>query len=500
MLGLRNGKQTENGARRGSGNRFKAAMAEARRFFADELWDRDVAALPRVKRAAFSLCRIVSIVIRGFVDDRCGLQASALTFITLMSLVPVLAMMFSVAKGLGFQTVLMEKVGLEKVETREVTEGKEVIRIHFRVPEPRDGQTEPSGVASLTEPAQKVIFQIFQSVENTNLGSLGIVGLLMLFWAAIKSISKVENTFNSIWGVQVSRPLLRKFSDYISVLFVIPVFFLAATSANAAVSSPAVIARMQSLFGPLALLYQQMIRLSGLLIITVALAFAYAFIPNTKVRLFPALAAGLVGGILWDRTQWLYLTCQVGLAKNNAIYGTFAAIPFFLAWLYANWTIILFGAEVSFAVQNHRTYRLEGISSQASHSVREMLGMIFTFEACRSLSEGKGSWNAGEFAETFTVPSRLMSDVSNTLVSRGILVPVADENDCFVPGRDMDVLSLADIEAAFRQADDPNISQFAKLADGGLREAYMRGYRDFDNQLSKTTFRELLRAREAAGA
>lgn len=479
------------------GNGLRTAITDAKRFFIDEIWDQDTSGLPGLKRAGISFCRIIMIVIKGFFSDKCGLQASALTYITLMSLIPILALMFSVSKGMGAQNRLMEVIGLQKVEHMEIVNGEETLVAQFEVVPPATPGEEPRKLAALPVPAQRVVTQIFTYVENTNLVKLGTIGFIMVFSAVITSLAKVESTFNSIWGVQTSRTWLRKFTDYISVLVIVPVFFLAATSAVATMSSPALINELREWLGPVASLYARLIRLSGFLFIALAFSFLYSFMPNMRVRVFPALTAGIVGGLLWYFLQWLYITSQVGLAKFNAIYGTFAAVPFFLAWLYANWTIVLFGAEVSFAVQNHRTYLMEGMSVSAPHSVREALGLVFAMETCRSMLTGEAPWDSVSYAQKHTIPARLMSDVGSALVESHILFPVVGEAGHYVPALDIGSLTPGHVERALRKAEDPYAVQFGRLAGRLLRDVFAEGYSQFDAKLSSVSFRELLTQAES---
>ncbi|MBN2451989.1 MAG: YihY/virulence factor BrkB family protein [Lentisphaeria bacterium] len=481
---------------------LKTFVTDARRFFQEELWDRDVVGLPAMKRLLFSLCRVGAIVVKGFKADNCGLQASALTYITLMSMIPVLAMMFSFSKGIGMQNHLFEVLGLERLEVREVVDGVESMRVEFRLIEPpasdaaADHGGEPgSFLRNLPQPMQKVITTILSYVENTRFGTLGLVGSLLLMWAVVKAMSKLESSFNTIWGISATRPLFRKFTEYLFVLMILPVLFLAATSVNTVLSSPAMVGRIGVWFGPLAGLYQRMLRLSGIVLVVAAFGFLYKFMPNTKVALFPAAAAGLVGGVLWYVAQWAYITFQIGVTNYNAIYGTFAAVPFFLAWLYVNWTIVLFGAEVSFAVQNHRTYRSEGASREASLAARMMLGMIITHEACRAFLNGTGPWCPAQWARDHAIPARMAVGVVEKLLQAGVVVAVAGEaqkDPCVMPGRAVEKLSLADIEEAFRAKGEAYARRFVEFLPAPAAAAFEGSYNAFIGDLSRLSFRDIL--------
>ena len=248
---------------------IRTAIADAKLFVNQKLWDRDLAALPRVKRLAFSSCRIITIVIKGFISDRCALQASALTYISLMSMVPVLALMLSLSKGFGAQEMLMETIGIRRIGTvASSTNGPAANGDVQNAPQaaqapPADPLGEGSGddmgacfeviegskLSELPPQAAKVVQVIFAYVDNTNFKRLGVVGLLFLLVSVLKAAGKVEQSFNLIWGIHESRSVYRKFSDYLSVLIVVPVLMLGATSVNTALSSEHVETVVQTVGG-----------------------------------------------------------------------------------------------------------------------------------------------------------------------------------------------------------------------------------------------------------
>ncbi|MCK5802102.1 MAG: YihY family inner membrane protein [Lentisphaeria bacterium] len=491
-------------------------IADARRFFLEELWNDLDRGVSPVKRMVRTSCRIVTIVIRGFLGDNCGLQSSALTYITLMSMVPVLAFTFSASKGFGTHDMLIGTIGLEKHEipvaaSPDSKTGKPEIVVEYRViPDESAGDENTPGnvdegssnllgvrASSLPEPMQKALVTVFNYVEKTSVKALGLFGLLLMLLTVVKAMSKLEQTFNHIWGVRKARPFFRKMAEYFLVLILIPFIFLAATAANAALGSGAVVAQMREVAGPLAIVYQQAIRLSGLLFICGAFTFLYMFMPNTRVRLFPGMVGGFTAGVTWSAIQILYISAQIGLAKYNAIYGTFAAVPFFLAWVYANWTIVLLGVEVSFAVQHHRTYILESGTPRVPPAAREMLAMVLTYEICRSLHENRGPWSLAGFSDDNAVPARLISDVLDTLAESGILAPVAGMEGTYVPARDLAQLTVGDVEAVFRHADDPMARSLRRVAPKALSTLVAEKYSVFHDGLSANTFRDLIVAETA---
>lgn len=478
----------------------------AQRFLAEDLWDLDVALLPGPRRLLFAVCRIATIVVRGFTTDNCGLQASALTYITLMSMIPVLALMFSFSKGMGMQNRLIELIGLQRNEIVEQADGHEKRRVEFSVAPPGSLEAQAAGsgqlaLGGLPEPLQRVVTTVFAYVENTSFGALGLVGSLLLLWGAVQAMIKLEETFNQIWGVRTPRPLFRRCTEYFFVLALLPVLLVVVTSVNAALSAPAVIDRISLWFGPLAGLYTGILRLFGVAVIVGAFTFLFRFMPNTEVKTMPALLAGLVGGGLWYATQWAYITFQIGVTHYNAIYGTFAAVPFFLAWLYTNWIIVLLGGELSFAAQNYRTYVLGGSAAAASPAARAVLGLVLTYEACRAFLAGEHAWRLAEFARVHAIPVRLVASVAAMLVAEGILVPVdlgGDQERAYVPGKPPESLTLADVERAVRADNKQYTRQLLRLAPERVARTMLENYDGFLDHLSTVTFRALVEREKAA--
>lgn len=467
---------TEQSAPRSLIETIRGFFSDARQFFHDELWDMDLRTLPRMKQFVVSLIRICGIVLKGFADDKCTLQASALTYFTLMSLVPVLALMFFVAKGAGAQGKLMEFVGLESM----VDTGEYVV-------------VAGSKLAELPEQAAAIAKVLFAAVDNANFGAIGIVGIVFLLWAAVKVMTKIEDAFNTIWGIYESRKLMQKFAYYLAVLFMVPILVLVATSTNALLSSERVTAQLQENLGPLFYAYQKGLGLTGLFVIFMAFIVLYMFMPNTRVRVFPALVGGVIGGGIWYLLQIFYFAAQVGLAQKNAIYGTFSAFPLFLVWLYMSWVVVLFGAEISFAIQNYRTYIQERHARGASFATRQTLGMLVVHQISKSHFEGLGPWDQQEFCVQYGIPTRLVLSIAEDLRQAGIIAPVQAKGGVrYLPCNDIARLTLRDVEHALIGDVSKAVSQAATHQSAALQNVYAEHFKDFSEALGDTTFREVV--------
>ncbi|MGD8353182.1 MAG: YihY/virulence factor BrkB family protein, partial [Pseudomonadota bacterium] len=284
--------------------------------------------------------RIILLTFRGFVENRCQLRASSLTFYSLLSIVPVMAMAFGVAKGFGFQRTLQREVG-------------KILSAHREI-------------------AEQIMNFANNLLDNTRGGLVAGIGFAFLVWTVVKVLSNIEHSFNEIWGVQESRTWVRKVSDYLSLMFLLPLLFLVSSAATVVVAGQVkAIMTHVSLLGYLAPVIHVLLRLLPLLVIWFMFTLLYIFMPNTHVKIRAALVAGIAAGSAYQLFQFLYVTFQIGVAKYNAIYGSFAALPLFLIWLQASWMIVLSGAELSFATQNVDTYEFEPDANLASPAFRK---------------------------------------------------------------------------------------------------------------------------------
>lgn len=398
----------------------KETFQKAKKFVVDDVWEIDFNALSFLKRFSFGFVKVCFIVVRGFSRDNCPLHASALTYITLMSMVPLIAMMFSVAKGFGggdrLQSLIQEQT------------------------------------SQLPENVTAVLNNMMGYVENTNFGVLGAVGVLLLFYTVIAMMGKIESSFNSIWGIQSHRTFFRKFSDYISVLLVVPLLMLAATSINASLSTNSFILFLQDKVPLFADIYEAAAQFTGIVFVWIAFTLVFMFMPNTQVRILSALTGGIVAGTLWQWLQWAYIHLQVGVAKYNAIYGTFASIPIFLAWLYLCWLIVLFGCEVAFAIQNYRTYEEEGASLKTNQSTREALALTMLIDLAQKFERGQGAWSLTQFAYDHHIPIRLSRDIFHQLSDEKLVLIAEGKNSSFMPGLPLEKIKVKDVYAALRGA------------------------------------------------
>jgi len=347
-------------------------------------------------------------------ERRCYLRASALTLYSLLSVVPTAAMAFGVAKGFGLQK-LLEKELLHRLQGQE-------------------------------EAVHRIITFANSMLEETRGGLIAGIGVVALFWLIVKLLGNIENAFNDIWGIQRARRFGRKLSDYLSVMFICPLLLVTASSLTVFITTRlAHITRQIGLPGTVSPAITHLLNLLPLCVIWLLFTFIYIFMPNTKVHFRPALWGGIVGGIIYQVAQWGYITFQIGVSRYGAIYGSFAALPLFLIWLQISWLIVLFGAEISFAVQNVDTYEFEPDCLRIKPSFRRLLALSITHVCVRNFVKGEAPWNAEKISHELEIPIRLVHQILFDLVEGRILSEVREtvEGDPdYQPARDVNNLTL----------------------------------------------------------
>ncbi|HEY2989415.1 MAG TPA: YhjD/YihY/BrkB family envelope integrity protein [Candidatus Binatia bacterium] len=431
--------------------------------FQEELLRADIADFPRLKRHLYRHLRIFYGAVQGFLDNWCPLHASALTYTTLLSLVPLLALMFSILKGLGVQN-----------------------------------QLEPILLEKLSAGSEEIVNQIISYIDKTNVKALGAVGLVGLLATAISLIGNIELALNRIWGVQRPRSLGRKFSDYLSVLLTCPVLFVAALGLTSSIQSAGFVQSILELPG-MSYLVLFLAFLSPYVLMWIALTFIYSYLPNTKVRIQSALYGGIIAGTLWQLAQWGYVHFQVGVARYNAIYGAFAQLPIFLVWLYTGWSIVLFGAVLSFAHQNIKTYGKDPTISDAPYSLKEELGVKLLWLIGKNFDAGAGPQSAEALAQKLAVPVKLVSEILEQHCRAGFLVAATrdPQEPIYVLARPPEKLRLDEVIDAMRQYGGHDLKIKRIEGEETLQKTLERIAEARRKALSRVTLRDLLSEKSA---
>lgn len=379
-----------------------------------DLWRERVKDQPRHRSIFIRLIQIIVLAVRGFIENDCKFKASALTFFSLLSMVPIIALIFGIAKGFGMQKQVEEQL---------------LQRMH--------GQEEVIG---------KVIEFSNKMLENTSGGIIAGIGVAVLFWAIIKLLSNIETSFNSIWGIMKPRSFGRKFSDYISMILVCPILLVISGGVNVFVNSQAkIILAKIPLLQSLGLVFWIPAKMLPLVTLWIVFTFIFIFMPNTKVKFSAGLFAGIIAGTLIQVVQWAYVAFQIGVAKAGAIYGSFAAIPLFLVWLQISWLIVLFGAEISFACQNVETYEFEPDCMSASRSYRNLLSLLITHRVIEKFCNNEKPADAPQISHELEMPIRLARQLLYDLSESGVLSEVRNYKErefAYQPAVDVEKITV----------------------------------------------------------
>jgi membrane protein len=397
-------------------------MRGFRRRVLDPLWQAEPADLTRVKRLLSSFIKIAFLVGRDFIENLVKLQAMALAFKTLLSIAPLLAVIFSILKGFG---------------------------VHNRI--------EPvlaEALAPLGERGQEVTSHLIGFVDKMSAGALGSVGVVTLFITVLSLMGTIEQAFNTIWRVRFPRKLARRFSDYLSVLLVGPVLVFAALTITATLQSNSFVRTLLALepFGTVMLI---MLRIVPYVTLWGAFTFSYLFIPNTRVRLRSALVGGLVAAILWQTVGWGFATFVASSTRYYAIYSSFAILLLFLLWLYVGWVIVLLGAQVSHAHQHIRFYYGHRENLARSPAGREKLALQLLLLIGRNFHQGLSPMSITDLANRLQLPAALVKDFLEMFQQSRLVLPLADE-ETFVLGRAAEKIRIKEILDCVRTSGDTN--------------------------------------------
>ena len=461
------------------------AMARrAASFFSQDVWDVEVSALRGIRRFVVRTVRIVFLAAFGFHRDECVLRASSLTFMTLLSVVPVLALSLSVSKGVmdgdelrtraksAIHTAFANYFPAAAVQDAAPEDGAGAAEVAAEAAVAEDspadssagGAADGAGEDAVEDASaaksggldeeffQGLASKAFDIVDGLNFRALGGIGLLLLVWTVVSLIGNIEKAFNRIWGVTENRPLMRKFTDYLSVIVVLPALAIAASSVPLVAELQD---RVNSLDG------WAVSRLAGIpvfktiwviLLLTVSFSFLLRFTPNTRVRLWPGMLGGFVAAVGFSCWLKICLSLQLGVARYSSFFGSFAAVPILLFWGYVSWVVVLVACEVSFAAQNADTYQMERGWERPSPRARLLLAAALLRELAASVAAGDGILDAVRFNRRHRIPVRFVRDVSSRLVAAGILAPVAGRDKTFVARVDLQRWRVSDLVDALMRS------------------------------------------------
>ncbi len=379
----------------------------------------------RSKRWAVRQFKILTITAKGFGAHTLNIRSAALTFYALMAIVPIAAVVFGVVKGFGIDQKFIES-------------------LHTSMPQYN------TLIDYVIEFADNLI-------QRTKGGWLMGVGSVVFLWAIIKVFSNIESSFNHIWEVHKSRSLARKMSDYLTIIFIAPLLWVASNSLSIYLKSTIAYYTGNTV---IEFLYTVASFIAAWFMFT----FVYKMMPNTKVKFSCALNAGIIAGTIFQIFQIVYLYIQSEVSAYNAIYGSFAALPLFLIWMQASWQILLFGTELSYAYQNIYSYEKELEVGEINYRTRTKVMVSVMCEVIKHFKQNKGAISPETIASNLEMSSRLVFDVIFELDKANLICAVKDDSEDkiskYIPARDINTIRISDVIMAI-QEQGKDISEIA---------------------------------------
>jgi len=390
-------------------------------FFNITLWQEPPKQVNILFRWLIDSVRVSFIVIRELTKGELNLRAMSLVFTTLLSLVPLIAVAFSVLKAFG---------------------------VH--------NQLEPfllSALEPLGPQGAEITNNIIGFVQNIKVGVLGSLGVAMLFYTIIALIQKIENAFNFVWRIQQARTLARRFTDYLSVVMIGPVLVVTAMGIAATVMNNEVVVSLQAIepFGTLLLFVSKLI---PYLMIILAFTFLYMFIPNTRVEFKSAFIGGIVAGVLWVTIGKIFASFVASSSSYTAIYSSFAILFFFMIWLYLGWLILLTGSQVAFYLQHPKLVRLGRQSYSLSPRQREQEGLWLMVLIAKQFYQQKPALTLQELEHHTQLATELLQELLLALEKGALIVEVVSEEMSYVPATDSSEIKVKHILDCLRQAEE----------------------------------------------
>ena len=360
----------------------------------------------------------IKLVYQTMTGRNVSLRASALTYITLISFIPMLAFIFSILKTFKVDYPLRYFIEL--------------------IP----GLNNITGI-------------VLDFIKNTNFATLGPIGLVVTLLATFFTIGSMEKTINDIWGIQQKRPFFVRMSYHTSIIVLAPFIFTLSIGINALLAKG-----MHARFLPDIAIFQHALGILMVFlpyfVIWLLFTFIYKIIPYTNVRLTSAIFGAIVGGTLWQLTLMLYTKFQFGLSRYNVIYSGFASFPFFMIWLYLSWLMLILGAAAAYIHQNYSRFRESAGTEEVSYSFRERLALRVFMAIAQNFSMGKDPLTIDELAEVINIPVHLINEVLFTLQSEGLISSTAEEGT-YLPSRDLSRIRFIDVLSALRNhGEQPN--------------------------------------------
>ena len=385
------------------------------------LWDTSLTSLPRWEAWSIQMLRILVATGRDIAEGMLTLRAMGLVYTTLLSLVPLLAVSFSVLKGFG---------------------------VHNQVEPMLLNLLQPLG-----EKGVELTDKIIGFVDNVNVRVLGGLSLVFLFYTVISLMTKIEQSLNNTWRIRGGRNFIQRITEYLSVVMIGPILIFTGVGLTASISTSAVGSALASMEGFGMLVYYAG-RLASFMLIVGALTFIYMLVPNTRVKLTSAFTGAVVAALLWKLNGKLFALFVAGSTNYSAIYSSFAVVIIFMIWLYLSWLILLIGASVSFYYQNPERTSSRHQVLRLSTRLREKVGLLVMLRIGHSFHYDGEKLTRQLLGKKLDIATEALSLVIRPLEERGLITESCDNQRFYLPGKSLEHIKIREIWDAVRSAQE----------------------------------------------
>jgi membrane protein len=382
----------------------------------DDLWEIEANKLPFYLHYSVNLLKIIILAFRGFKKDECPVRSSALTYFSILSLVPVIAVAFAISKGFGLDQILEHEI--------------------------------KSKLATQQEVMNYVLTFSKTMLKTTKGGLLAVISIVVLFYTVLKLFNHIENAVNTIWNINRSRNFVRKFTDYLAIIIIAPILIVLSGTSNVYINTIfRSISRDSGFISMISPIIVFLIKLIPYFVIWLLFTLMYMIMPNKKVKISHCIIAGLIAGTAYQLIQFYYINLQIGFSRYNTIYGSFAALPLFLIWVQLSWLVFLFGAEIASAMENIMLFGYMKDYKILSLSKKRLLHILVLKKIINKFANSADPPGIKELSVEIKLPVLYIMHITDELERAKLISKVLDRNDQsigFQPAKDISNINLAE--------------------------------------------------------
>ncbi|MDH5388301.1 MAG: YihY/virulence factor BrkB family protein [Gammaproteobacteria bacterium] len=394
------------------------------------LWEVKLEHLPIWKRTVVIYLRILQAVIYDLSDGLPTLRAMSLVYTTLLSMIPTMAVGFSILKVFGLHNQI------------------EPLLLHLLLP--------------LGEQGARITNQIITFVDNIDVGLLGIMGIALLFYTVITLIHKIERAFNYTWHITEYRGFGQRISDYLSVIMIGPILVFSAIAITAAITSSTIINKL-SHTEHLGTIITGTGSLLPYALVIAAFTVVYLLVPNTRVKFRSALTGAFIAGILWETTGWLFASFVVSSGNYTAVYSSFAILVLFMIWLYLSWLILLIGASISYYHQHPDKIPAGQNLSHLSSRMKEKIALLVMYHIAKSFHDNTTAWTSSELSDTLNISNDVLAEILHALEFDKLIYRHQERDTSYLPSQSLENISIVRIIESIRRQNESSYSNIGTI-------------------------------------